>query len=113
MNDEYKSPFTRSQFSNRTLIMKNPISIQEEIQKLHTVDAYILKFYHSERENIHLIPDKVGSLYHKNFLIKTTEKDPDLKQIHAFLKATSRQTFSNKSKKMLQLSEACAQMCKF
>jgi hypothetical protein len=82
-------------------------SIIEKIETLSWIDAYIFQFYYFELKNntLSLIPGKVGSSLHLNFLKKEAKENPLLADIYKeFEKKVQRLTFHTKATRLMKLA---------
>jgi hypothetical protein len=84
-------------------------SIITKLERLSLEEAFIFQFYYTEliQDTLDLIPSKVGSTLHLNFLKQELSKDPLLQGLAQQLSSRKPQSFNATAKRMASLAAQC------
>jgi hypothetical protein len=88
----------------------NTKSIIAKLERLSLEEAFIFQFYYTELIQdtaLDLIPSKVGSTLHLNFLRQELSKDPSFRGLAQQLSSRKLQSFYSTAKRMASLAAQC------
>ena len=94
--------------SQKMVTISNQTKLQTKLSRLTLEDAYIFQFYFTElsQKTLHILPAKVGSVLHFDFLKKTAANDPLLAPVYESLLQRKHCTFCWKAKHMVSMADA-------
>jgi hypothetical protein len=103
------SRFSLTNCQQKAMNAKDTKSIIAKLERLSLEEAFIFQFYYAEltQDTLDLIPSKVGSTLHLNFLRQELSKDPSLQGLAQQLSSRKPQSFNASAKRMASLAAQC------